>query len=167
MGLTFDDLISEGMHPIFLNQLFARLNAQTPHPATSTPQPPDTPEPLDDQHTSPQTTIADQIAVASDVDNFLDALEPTISSPPNGNDDSKKRSFSSNSASHPPPKRRAFGLVPPRELVIDVSDDDEDDEEDEIDVKKLSPPKPPPRPLVKIPDRPALRKKVPVFHEMY
>jgi len=164
MGLTFDDLVSEGMHPIFLKQLFARLNAQSPHVATSTPQPTATPEPLLYQ----QPTIVDKPDLASDVENFLEALEPTISSPPNGNDDSKKRTLSSDFVSHHPPKRRAFGLVPPRELVIDVSDDDESDEEgtdeddeETINIKKPSPlPKPAARPFVKIPERPPLRKHV-------
>jgi len=150
------------MHPVFLKQLFARLNAHSPHPATSTPQPIHTPEPLHDQQRSPQTTmIAEKSNIASDVENFLETLEPTMSSPTNGNDDSKKRTLSSDSAGHPP-KRRAFGLVPPRELVIDVSDDDEDDDdEDDNDVKKPAPPpKPQPRPPAKIPQRPHLKKKV-------
>jgi hypothetical protein len=162
MGLTFDDLVAEGMHPVFLKQLFARLNPYSPHPvATTTPQPIDTPEPVHDQQRSPQTaTIAEKSDFTSDVENFLETLEPTMSSPANGNDDSKKRTLSSDSVSHPP-KRRAFGLVPPRELVIDVSDDDEDDDEDETAVKKPAPlPKPQSRPLAKISKRPPLKKKV-------
>ena len=166
MGLTFDDLVAEGMHPVFLKQLFARLNGPSSHPATATPQPISTPEPVYDPQKSPQgAAIAGKPDFASAVETFLDTLEPTISTPPNGNDDSKKRTLSSDSVNHPP-KRRAFGLVPPRELVIDVSEDDDDDDEDEDedgdDVKKPAPPpKLQPRPLAKIPDHPPLRKKVP------
>jgi hypothetical protein len=80
------------------------------------------------------------------VDNFLNNLEPSLSS--NG-EDSRKRRLAPEPEFHPP-KRRAFGLAPPRELVIDISDDDDEIEES---------PKPR-RPQIKIPERPTLTQQV-------
>jgi hypothetical protein len=166
LGLTYDDLIAEGMHPGFLDQLFARIKPQSSSNTsreTSLPQPTATPDPFQSpQHPIPLKAISQQRLV-SDVDNFLDNLEPSISTP-RGSDDSKKRGLSSDTAIHPP-KRRAFGLLPPKELVIDVSDDDEDDDghsEHGDDNYYAKPPtlSKPLRPVVKITERPALTPKV-------
>jgi hypothetical protein len=133
MGLTYDDLISQGMHPTFLNQLFGRI----PSPASQLPSakeaPPPIPladttlvdTPLPPHETTPARSATPQIPTP-DVDSFLDALEPAMTShiPP------RKRG-PQNGALHHPTKRRAFGLGSPRELVIDVSDDDDDDDDEE------------------------------------
>jgi hypothetical protein len=172
LGLTYDDLIAEGMHPRFLDQLFSRIKPQSPSNTsreTSLPQPTATPDPFQSpQHPIPVKAISQQRLV-SDVDNFLDNLEPSISTPRDG-DNSKKRGLSADTAIHPP-KRRAFGLLPPKELVIDVSDDDDDDDEEDhhhhhsehgSDNHYAEPPtlSKPLRPVVKITERPALTQKV-------
>lgn len=171
MGLTNDDLIAEGMHPEFLNQLYARIKLQShthtsPRtssipPSTGTPDPPQAPQQL-----IPIKPIAQHPTLIADVDNFLDNLVPSISTP-NGSENSKKRGLSSDNVIHPP-KRRAFGLAPPTQLVIDVSDDEDEDEDDEDDGEEKkdenSTPapviKPPPRPVVRIPERPPLTQQV-------
>jgi hypothetical protein len=172
MGLTYDDLIAEGMHPLFLNQLYARIKSQSPMntpprtnsfpPLTGTPDPFQAP-----QQPIPIKPIAQHPTLTSDVDNFLDNLVPSISTS-NGNDGSKKRGLTSDTVIHPP-KRRAFGLEPPKTLVIDVSDDEEDEEDDgeENDHENSTPApvvKPPSRPVVKIseriPERPTLTQQV-------
>ena len=168
MGLTYDDLIAEGMHPVFLNQLFSRIKSQspmnTPPRTISFPPPTGTPDPFQvPQQPIPIKPIAQHSTLTADVDNFLDNLVPSISTH-NGSDDSKKRGLSSDTVIHPP-KRRAFGLAPPKQLVIDVSDDDEDDEDDgeeNEDEKSTRAPvvKPPPRPVVKIPERPTFKQQV-------
>ena len=169
MGLTYDDLIAEGMHPVFLNQLFVRIKSQSPMntPPRTDSFPPSirSPDPFQaPQQPIPIKPIARHTTLTDDVDNFLDNLVPSISTP-NGSNDSKKRGLSSDTEIHPP-KRRAFGLAPPKQLVIDVSDDDEDDEDDdgeEQEDKNSTPApvvKPPPRPVVKIPERPTLTQQV-------
>lgn len=118
MGLTYDELLAQGMHPLFLDQLFSRINQQ---PQTSEPQ--------------SQIPLSQRISSASvparpsstDIDAFLSGLEPSIPLPTNG---TKKRHFLADNtpqAPKQPKKRRAFGIDNhPQELVIDVSDDDED-----------------------------------------
>jgi hypothetical protein len=131
------------MHPAFLNQLFAQLNLQSPQLASRPPSVPYHTATPDIIHTP--TPLIPQKVIATDVDNFLNTLEPSLSS----NGDSRKRRLAPEPDFNPP-KRRAFGLAPPRELVIDISDDDDDVEES---------PKPR-RPQVKIPDRQALTQQV-------
>ena len=166
MGLTYDDLIAEGMHPVFLNQLYSRIKSKsainTPPRTNSFPPPIGTPDPSQ----APQQPIlikpiAQHPILAADIDNFLDNLVPSISTT-NASDDSKKRGLPSDTSIHPP-KRRAFGSAPPKQLVIDVSDDEDGDDDDESDDRNSTPApvfKPPPRPVVKIPERPAFTQRV-------
>lgn len=169
LGVTYEDLIAEGMHPVFLDQLYARIKLQSP-PNTSRenslPQHTATPDLFQSpQQPIPVKAIPHQ-SLASDVDQFLDNLESSISTP-KGGEESKKRGLSSDTVIHPP-KRRAFGLVPPRELVIDVSDDDDydddddddGDDEDEDEDNEPAPVRKPHQQVVKIPERPALSQKV-------
>jgi len=167
MGLTYDDLIAEGMHPVFLNQLFARLELQSPRlnsrqasvsRSIATPELPTLP---------PESILNHNSSTSTDVDNFLNTLETSISSPTMGDERSRKRGASSDMPTHPP-KRRAFGVRPPRALVIDISDDDSSDEEDNEEELGDAQPKEPIRSnskIVKIPDRPALRQQVPHLFE--
>jgi hypothetical protein len=174
LGVTYDDLIAEGMHPAFLNQVFARINAPSPRissRAVSVPQSIATPDILPTPQL-PQTstpTIPVPLEVPAritplevDVDNFLDALEPEIKNR-NGNDESKKRDHLLDRHHHHPPKRRAFGLTSPRQLVIDVSDDDSDSDDSDDDEKDDAPQEPitiqKPR-AIKIPERPQLTQQV-------
>ena len=168
MGLTYDDLIAEGMHPAFLDQLFARLQLQSPRinsRATSVPRSIATPEaPV----TTTQPTISlpsNQSSTAStDVENFLDALETSMSTPAFSDEGSKKRIARSEISGHPP-KRRAFGLRSPRALVIDISDDDSsdgDEKENEIGDERPKEPVRSTSRIVKIPERPALSQQVPL-----
>ena len=164
LGLTYDDLIAEGMHPVFLDQLFARIKSQSSPNSSrenSVPKPTATPDPfLAPKQPIPVKPIPQQRLI-SDVDNFLDNLEPSISSP-NRNDDSKKRGPPSNTPHHPP-KRRAFGLAPPKKLIIDISDDEDDDDDDDNDDNDTDKPSPvlnPRRGIVKIPERPTLTQYV-------
>jgi len=85
-----------------------------------------------------------QLDLSTQVDTFLDNLEPTISTS-NGGDETKKRVFSSEHTPQPAKRRafgRAFGIaVRPSELVIDISDDESDDEQHQLP-GVLPPPKP-------------------------
>lgn len=172
LGLTYEDLIAEGMHPAFLDRLFARLQLQSPplnsRPGSvsrsiATPELPMLP---------PESTLTHNLSTASnDVDNFLNTLETSISTPPTiGDEGSKKRVASSDIPTHPP-KRRAFGVRPPRALVIDISDDDSSDgEEDNEGGPADEPPKQPVRSnskIVKIPERPALTQQVLISFGLY
>jgi hypothetical protein len=162
LGVTYDDLIAEGMHPKFLDQLFARIklpSPQTDSRAPSVPLPTASPDPaqMPLQRPIPMQSAAQSKPSDVDVDNFLDTLEPSISAPNDGNG-SKKRGLPIDSSTQIP-KRRAFGLVPPKELVIDVSDDEDDEEEDEVKKPQAPNVKAHPRP-VKIPNRPALTQQV-------
>jgi hypothetical protein len=164
MGLTYDDLIAEGMHPVFLNQLYTRIKSQSPMntPLHANSFPPLTGTP--DLFQAPQQPVPikpiEHPTLIADVDNFLDNLAPSISTS-NGGDGSRKRGLSSDTVIHPP-KRRAFGLAPPKQLVIDVSDDDDDDGEENDDENSRPTPmiKPTPRLVVKISERPTLTQQV-------
>jgi hypothetical protein len=172
LGVTYDDLIAEGMHPAFLSQVFARINAPSPRissRAVSVPHSIATPDILPTlplpQTSTPTIPLQEEIParvtpLEVDVDSFLDALEPAITNR-NGNDESRKRDHLLHRRNHPPPKRRAFGLISPRQLVIDVSDDDSgsDDSDDSDDEPQEPIPLQKPR-AVKIPDRPQLTQKV-------
>jgi hypothetical protein len=147
MGMTYDDLVAEGMHPGFLDQLFARFRSRspsrTPRSASVIPPQPPTPDPfLAPKHPIPIKPNGHRPDLSAQVETFLDNLEPTISTS-NGGDETKKRRFSSEQAAQPA-KRRAFGrafgvAVGPNELVIDVSDDESDDEQHQL--PRMPPPK--------------------------
>lgn len=154
MGVTQEELLNEGMHPIFLKQLYSRIQPQSPQlplRSTSVSLIPVTPEPQP-QAPQPTQTIQPNDRVAVDVDHFLDALEHSINAP-NG---LKKRGPPPETSA---PKRRAFG-VPQKELVIDVSDDDGDSSEGEAESPQKPEPLKPVRPNVRIPDRPPLTQQV-------
>jgi hypothetical protein len=172
MGLTYDDLIAEGMHPAFLDQLFSRLQLQSPRVnsrAASVPRLIATPDPPLTTPPPPAPIPTNTFSTAfTDVDNFLDTLETSISTPPIGDEGSKKRVASSEVPLHPP-KRRAFGLRSPRALVIDISDDDSSDGENNEEEVADEQPKEPVKSnykIVKIPDRPALTQQVPISRAM-
>lgn len=99
----------------------------------------------------------------TDVDNFLNTLETSLSTRTDNSERSKKRMAPSDVPPHPP-KRRAFGLQPSEALVIDISDDDtsdgEDAEEESADEVSTEPAKPTSR-IVQIKARPALTHQVP------
>ena len=152
--MNYDDLISEGVHPVFLSQLFARLqphSPQLPLRSQSIPLSNATPEPP--QLRQPPPAPVTNTGIAADVDNFLDTLEPTINHKKRRPQEDIKTS---------PPKRRTFG-APQKQLVIDVSDDEDASSNDSGEEKpepKLEPRKPV-RPTVRIPDRPSLKQQVP------
>ena len=161
-GLTYDDLIAEGLHPSFLERVFARIQSPKIEPRPpSLPRAPDPHFPVLDAKSkppSPENTPSDSPIMAA-VENFLHTLEPSITT--NGKDALKKRG--GNSGSGPAPKRRAFGLDPPKELVIDVSDDSDDAAEPAKPVKNAKGPPVQPQPsrrIVKITNRPQLKQKV-------
>jgi hypothetical protein len=142
LGITYDDLLAEGIHPGFLDRVYSRL--QSPRPDSSTNSQRQTPElkagHLIDTQTSPRRrtsearTSTEPPSLETDVENFLHALEPSIPHA-KGQGYEKKRG---SSTTGPTPKRRAFGRHPPKELVIDVSDDDSDDgSDDETEPKKV------------------------------
>jgi len=180
MGMTYEELLAAGMHPAFLDQLLARIKSRspvrTPQSAFALPLQSSTPDPfLPPTHTIPKQPAARPADLSIQVENFLDNLEPTISTA-NGGDETKKRGLNPEHTAQPM-KRRAFGrafgvAVRPSELVIDVSDDESDDGE-EIErppiKQSTSLPKPgtatPPiistsRRFVAIPKRPGLTKQV-------
>jgi hypothetical protein len=144
-GLTYDDLVAEGMHPAFLNQLFLRLNLQSPGLQS---RPPSVPQLTATPDIMRYTTPPIQKSYAADAETFLDNLEPALSTS-NGRQDSRKRGYSGGNDPQPQ-KRRAFGLAPPRELVIDISDDDDDGEESPVK---------PAHQTVTIQDRPSLTQQ--------
>jgi len=186
-GWTYEQLLDAGMHPKFLDVLFSRLNISSspaspssfvghvPHlhhvapqlPTSSIVLPPQglvtvVPPPVISKTPTP---TPQPTSLLTDVEQFLHTLEPAISSSNVGiQADSKKRPPPD--VGEQPPKRRAFGLVPPKQLFIDVSDDDSDEEEYvDTDQKGLEPA---PQPqgtarVVKIPDRPPLNQKVHFF----
>lgn len=182
MGMTYDDLVAEGMHPGFLDQLFARVRSRspsrTPLSASVIPPQPPTPDPfLRPKHPIPIKPNGQHPDLSAQVETFLDNLEPTISTS-KGGDETKKRGFSSEQPAQPA-KRRAFGrafgvAVRPSELVIDVSDDESDDEQHQlprVPLPKLStfhphlrtatpPTIPPPRRERPVPNRPGMTKEV-------
>ena len=126
MGLTYDELLAQGMHPLFLDQLFSRLNKQPQQQRHTSDAQPERQIPLS-QRISAES--APPRPSSTDVDAFLSGLEPTIPARTNG---TKKRQFlADNSVRHGPKlpkKRRAFGIASQiQELVIDISDDEEED----------------------------------------
>jgi len=138
MGMTYDELVAEGMHPAFLHQLLARIKSRSPITSQSPISPPlqsTTPDPfLAPIHTIPNQPAAQPVDLSLQVETFLDNLEPTISTS-NGGDETKKRGLNPEHTAQPA-KRRAFGrafgvAVRPNELVIDVSDDESEGEENE------------------------------------
>jgi len=138
MGMTYDELVAEGMHPAFLDQLLARIKSRSPttsHSAFSLPLQSSTPDPfLAPTQTIPNRPAARPLDLSIQVETFLDNLEPTISTS-NGRDETKKRGLNPEHTAQPT-KRRAFGRtfgleVRPNEFVIDVSDDESEDEENE------------------------------------
>ena len=156
LGVTYDDLIAMGVHPVFLDQLFALIKPQSPiispQQMSSLPQPTAATDTFKRQeHSLPIQIkpIAQPTDIVADVDKFLDNLKPTISTPNTG-EDSKKRGLPSHTSDQPC-KRRAFGSKPPKELVIDISDD-----EDEDNPPALVEPAPP----VKFSNRPSLKQQV-------
>ena len=181
--MTYDDLLSEGLHPKFLDSLFAQIHS---------PSIPPLDQPLNNQNNLPASTsisperkthtpmtATDSPSIITDVENFLHTLEPSI---PQTEKHPKKRT---GHGIIPIPKRRAFGLNTPKELVIDISDDDDDDDndnddggkgDDDVHLERPSKPSLPPpkgedtplvqpssssRRIVKIQDRPTLKQKVP------
>jgi hypothetical protein len=175
MGMTYDDLVAEGLHPAFLDELLARVNS---HPTSTVPMQPSISNPfLPPGHLTPTSLNAPKVDLSLQAETFLDQLRPTISSSNEG-DETKKRGPVSELAELPT-KRRAFGrafgvAVRPSTLVIDVSDDESDDEEEKrahlpaikqppipSGPRIATPPiGPRPRRAVTIPNRPRLTKEV-------
>src|SRR5262245_40053333 len=98
LGITYDHLLAEGLHSKYLDQLFSRLCSRSssqappppPNPLSQSDQPSHLPQPpLPSTATPPQATItpAETLAsevttsLATDVENFLHTLAPSISSP--------------------------------------------------------------------------------------
>jgi hypothetical protein len=100
---------------------------------------------------------------STDVDNFLNTLETSLSTRTENNQGSKKRVAPADVPTQPL-KRRAFGLQPSEALVIDISDDDTSDgeerEEESADDLSNEPVKPTSK-IVQIKERPALTQQVP------
>ena len=170
--MTYDDLLSEGLHPKFLDTLFAQIHSPSIPPSDPPPNnlPASTSTPtLRTTSISPEketgTPKADSPSIITDVENFLHTLEPSI---PQNDKHPKKRT---GQGVIPTPKRRAFGLNTPKELVIDISDDDESDDavnpeppsKPSLPKREVTPqlqPSSSSRRIVKIPDRPTLKQKV-------
>lgn len=143
LGLTYDDLLAEGMHPAFLDQLFARLHLQSPRLVSRAPSVPHSTATPDIQYSTPPIT---QKTLDAEVESFLNNLEPVL--PTSNGKGHKKRRYPDNDTH--PPKRRAFGLAPPAELVIEISDDDDDGEHSPVKPTRHN----------RIPDRPTLTQEV-------
>lgn len=134
LGITYNDLLAEGLHPKFLDRLFSRL--QSPQVESRPGSLPTTPEPIDwgwEPRSPEHRASSKPPSLVADVENFLHTLEPSMSTTqPRG--ERRKRG---GPVTGPTPKRRAFGLEPPKELVIDVSDDDSEDEDKEVKTSNL------------------------------
>jgi hypothetical protein len=119
MGLTYADLVQQGMHPEFLSHLFAKLQSNPdsrppstpPVTRTSLPQSPFPPQNESKPHTP------------AEVDQFLQTLAPTL--PNSRNTFNRKRNAPVGKHVHPPTKK-PFGASQSAEIFIDVSSDEED-----------------------------------------
>jgi len=139
MGLTYEDLIQQGMHPEFLSRLFAKLQDKASD-IGSRPSSVPPPAPVSQPQSPVPTPTEPENNNVPDVDQFLRHLAPSLTS--SQGRFNKKRTVPRDRIVHPP-KKRPFGRSQATEVVIDVSSDEDESNSSEED-KPSTPAAPPP-----------------------